>query len=209
MKSHVTTGQGDSGTTRALNGQVLPKDHPMMEALGALDQLRAQTAMLRNLLIERHPDLEKENAFLLVLLHMYFVIGSAISDPRNEMPQWHPCVPDETFLERLEREQQRLESTLALPRAFIVCASNIVAAQADIATTAAREFERRFVAFVREEDFHFKAALLPWVNRLSDYLFILARHVESGIHQPVNPDVIGCEGSNQASADANSPGWSA
>ena len=55
MKSNVTTGKGDSGQTRALDGTQFEKCHPMMEAVGTLDTLRTHTALLRLQLQEQYP----------------------------------------------------------------------------------------------------------------------------------------------------------
>lgn len=186
MKSYVTTKKGDTGKTRALNGTVYDKDHPMMEAVGALDAMRAHIALLRAHILEQRPDAVQETEFLLFLLHTCFLIGSDLSDPLNEKPDWHKARLEQRHLDALEEEQARLEATLKLPAAFIVCATNPLAAQADVAATMVRAFERRLVAFQKAfPEFH-HTLHSAYVNRLSDYLFILGRHLEHGEHQPVN-----------------------
>ncbi|HQB04230.1 MAG TPA: hypothetical protein PLY90_13185, partial [Candidatus Hydrogenedentes bacterium] len=96
-------------------------------------------------------------------------------------------------LERLEQEQHRLERELNLPGAFIAAASNEDAALADLVVAAARSFERRLVGYQRIAP-GFNAPLpLAFANRMSDFLFILARHLEKGVYHTVdysrlNPD---------------------
>lgn len=186
MDSHVTTKNGDSGRTQALDGSVLSKDHIMIETVGTLDLLRTQTSLLRVSLQEQRKEQQEEIEFLLFLLHAYFIIGSAISDPGNAKRQWRQGEITRVHLEKLEKEQARLESSLHLPHSFIVCASNRLAAQADVTTAWARTFERRLVAYMRAEPLFDATILLPFVNRLSDYFFILARYLEEGRHCPVD-----------------------
>lgn len=182
MKSLVTTKKGDSGTTSALDGEVLRKDHPLFEALGALDTMRAEMALLRTQLRENKPEAEREIEFLLFLLHACFLLGSALADPHTRKPEWHPVRLDSSHLESLETEQARLEACLQLPHAFIVCASNSLAAQADLTASSVRAFERRLTAFQQIVPEFNDPAYTAFVNRLSDYFFVLARFLEEGAH---------------------------
>lgn len=186
MKSKVTTGKGDAGNTKALDGDAFGKNHPMMEAVGTLDMLRAQTALLRLQLQEQYPGELPEINFLLYLSHLYFLIGTTISDPYIRKPEWRRGEIRKEHLLRLEEEQERLESELNLPQSFIVSATDMVAAQADITAVCARTFERRFVAFSEATPDFYMPVCLAFVNRLSDYFFVLGRHLEHGRHQPVN-----------------------
>ena len=190
MKSLVTTKKGDAGQTSALDGSLLDKDHPMMEAVGALDAMRAHIALLRVQLQEQRPGEAHEIEFLLFLLHSCFVIGSALSDPHGRKPEWHPTVLTRTHLERLEKHQADLESRLELPRSFMACSTNALAAQADVVTTTVRTFERRFVSFQNDTPDFDGTLYGAYINRLSDYFFILARYLEQGCHLPVNYDIM-------------------
>lgn len=190
MKSMVTTGKGDAGLTQALDGDSYDKDHIMMEAAGALDLLRTQTALLRVQLQEQRPEALNEIGFLLYLLHTYFLIGAAISDPNDRKPEWRHGALAQHHLQRLEDEQARMEASLRLPRAFIVCAANALAAQADITAAIARSFERRLVTFCREMPDFDATIHLAYANRLSDFFFIMARYFETGRHQPVNYELL-------------------
>ena len=189
MKTSITTGQGNAGTTKALDGTVLEKYHPMIEAVGALDALRTQTALLRLQLQEKYPGDLREIEFLLFLLHSYFLVGASISAPHNHKAEGQRDEIARTHIERLKEEQQRMESTLHLPDSFIVSATNRVSAQADIVATTARSFERRLVAFCAETPTFDSALCQTFSNRLSDYFFVLARYLEKGHHQAVSYDL--------------------
>ena len=186
MRSIVTTGKGDTGQTHTLDGEAVYKDHPITEALGALDMMRTQIALLRVQLLETRPEARQETDFLLFILHTCFLIGSSVADPHNRKPEWHPVRLHPVHLEKLEAEQARLEATLQLPRAFIACAANTLAAQADVAASATRGFERRLVALRKETPDLAGGLTGAYVNRLSDYLFIVARFLEQGRHQPLD-----------------------
>jgi len=187
MKSQVTTKRGDDGTTSALDGQSYSKSHPIMECVGTLDELRAHTGLLRLAILDHKPrDYEALTEFLLWLMAQYFPIGSACSDPENKRPEFHPRKITQAEIDKLENEQLRLETMTPLPRAFILAASTSLAAQADLACAVARRLERGCVA-LNETMPSFDATLIVvFLNRLSDFLYILARHLENGVHITVN-----------------------
>jgi cob(I)alamin adenosyltransferase len=183
IKSQVTTGRGDGGDTSALDGQSYSKSHPIMECVGTVDELRAQTGVLRIAILEHQPaDREPIAEFLLWLIGRYFLIGSSCSDAENRHPERHPHKLTAEDVAKLEAEQLRLENLAQLPRAFILTASTPLAAQADLACAVARRLERQCVR-LKEAVPGFDAALiLVFLNRLSDCLFVLARYIEHGKH---------------------------
>lgn len=189
MKSRVTTQNGDQGTTRLLSGAVVSKSHLVLDCTGAVDRLRAQVALLR-LHLNDGPEESDCGAFLLWVLHTTFLIGTEVNDPQNVHPEYRQQTIGPQHLSTLELEQARLEETLRLPRSFIVSATTLPAAHADIAATVARDLERLVVRLAQEEPRFDAAHLLPFLNRLSDYLFILARHLEQGRHHPLDYDLL-------------------
>ncbi len=187
MKSQVTTKKGDLGTTRTLAGDVLSKADPVIECSGWLDALRAHIALLRlNILQQTPEDHEQLADFLLWLLHCFFLIGAEVNDPSKKKPKFRYDIISPKHLEKLETEQRRLEDKVRLPHAFIVSAATELAAEADVATTAARTFERSLVRLKEAVPEFEAAALLAFMNRLSDYLFILARHLDAGHYHIVD-----------------------
>jgi cob(I)alamin adenosyltransferase len=191
VKSQVTTKRGDAGDTTALSGDSFPKSHVIMECVGGIDELRAHTALARLQVLRARPEDGKETAdFLLWLLHTYFLIGSACSDPLDKHLEYRWDNLAQKHIDVLEREQMRLESIVKLPHAFIVSASNEVAAQIDIVCTVARRLERAIVR-LKEAIPEWKAAdILVFLNRLSDYLYILARYLEDGQHTSVDYHIL-------------------
>lgn len=190
-KSLVTTKQGDNGTTRTLGGEILPKCHPVIECCGWVDTLRAQTALLRVKLIEEQPEeYEELGEFLLWLLHCYFLIGTACNDPWNRHPKQRKGEIGPDHLKKIEAEQAKLEKALKLPKAFIVCASNVLSAHVDVTVTTARTLERHIVRLKEAMPEFRQGHLFAFVNRLSDFLYVLARYLEEGQHQPVDYSIL-------------------
>ncbi len=187
MASPVTTKRGDTGTTMILGGQRLPKSHQILETTGRVDSLRAQTALLRLQIMERGSATQKELVEpLFWLLHCYFLIGTAVNDPECVHPEYRQTDLDGTHLERLEATQTNLESKVTLPKSFIVSASNLLSAQADITATVARELERALVQLKESVPAFEVTTILAFINRLSDSLYIMARFLEEGEHVPVD-----------------------
>lgn len=191
MTSPVTTKRGDSGTTLTLGGQRLPKNHPILEATGRLDSLRAHTALLRLQVLERGDEAQKEIADpLFWLLHACFLIGTAVNDPECVHPEYRVADLGPEHLEYLESVQTELEGRITLPRSFIASASNLLAAQADVTATVARELERSLIGLMEAVPGFEGTTILAFVNRLSDFFYIVARFLEQGNHQPVDYSVL-------------------
>ena len=192
MKSRVTTGNGDGGETRSIAGDILPKDHPVMEACGQLDTLRAQTALLRLHLLESTlQDKEELAEFLLWLLHVFFLMGTELNDPENKKPEYRAGEVNAAHLEKVEALQGEMEAGLDLPKSFLVTATNLLAAECDALATVARDVERSVVTLKTATPEFNETHILKLLNRLSDLYFILGRHLEGGEHQPVDYGVLG------------------
>ena len=191
MRSQVTTKRGDQGRTVTISGDEYPKSHPIIECCGELDALRAETARYRlELLKSGREDAQDLGDFLLWLLHVYFLIGSQCNDPFNKRPEFRKEDVAAKHLAKLEAMQARLEEHLSLPRAFVVSASNELAARFDLLCTTARRLERATVR-LKETVPEFEAeTILAFINRLSDFLYILARHLENGEHISLDYSVL-------------------
>ena len=187
MKSQVTTKQGDSGFANALSGDRFPKSHPIMECVGTVDELRTHLARIRlRMLQETGSQYEESAVFLLWLLHTCFLIGATCSDCENKHPEYRIRDLLPLDLDRLEAEQMRLEAQTPLPHHFVVSATHLLSADVDIACTVARRLERSLVRLKEATPAFDAETVLCFMNRLSDYLFILARHLEHPEHHVVD-----------------------
>lgn len=191
MKSQVTTKRGDKGETRALSGEVYSKSHPIFAACGDLDTVRARIAELRLKLQHRDSDQAKEACeFLFWLLHVCFLLGSQCNDPLNKKPEYRNRDLARVHLDKLEEFQAKVEAQVTLPNFFIVSAANELAAVSDVLCTDVRRLERSIVSLKEAIPEFDTTVLLPFVNRLSDTIFMLSRWLENGDHTPVDYEVL-------------------
>lgn len=189
--SKVTTRKGDKGETRTIAGDVLPKSHPILECCGRLDELRAQTALLRLEVLEHEHEEAGEIATILFwILHVYFLIGTECNDPYKKKPEYRHQTVGVRHLERLEDYQLYLADLVTISKDFIVSASNVMAARFDVLCTITRTFERSVVG-LKEAVPEFEADhIVAFTNRLSDFFFIAARLFDDGRSLPVNYSVL-------------------
>lgn len=152
-----------------------------MECIGVLDELRAQLALTRLLIVkEQNPSHRDLIDFLTWILNACFAIGAECSDPLCRKPPLHKVRISAKHIERLEAEQTRIEARIALPREFVLSASTVAAAQMDITCTTARRFERNLVRLIEHVPGFDASDLLVFANRLSDCLYVMARWLDGG-----------------------------
>ena len=184
--SKVYTRTGDQGTTSLFGGARVMKSHPRLEAYGTLDELNSVTGLLI-------ADIENENwansaapeaARLVGELHTVqeslFVLGSHLATEdeavRTKLPGLKPDAVKE-----LEAAMDRMSTDLAPLKHFILPGGTRPASSAHLARTVARRAEREIVALMNaDESAHASTSVLEivkHVNRLNDYFFVLARHL--------------------------------
>ncbi len=153
--NRIYTKTGDQGTTQLPSGQRVDKDDAQVEAVGAIDELNAHIGLLMAGLDDDAllPRLRQVQAML-------FNIG-------GNLP-----IDDRLTLE-LEQDMDRMSATLPPIRDFIYPGGCRAAAQCHVCRTVCRRAERRFVSL--DKDRHIDASKLRFLNRLSDYFFVLAR----------------------------------
>lgn len=194
MDSIISTKKGDGGSSILPDGRIVSKSSELIECLGALEFARANLALLKvKIDSSKHPEKHLFSNFLLWILHCLFITGSQLADPQRKVtPHNHPILSKE-HIEILEKFQIELEQNLKLPRKFIVSGSNELSAFADIVTTTVRNFERKLVAYLNtKEASHIKNDnLVPFYNRLGDFLFILARTLDGGNFFTVDYSILG------------------
>jgi cob(I)alamin adenosyltransferase len=187
MKSQVTTGHGDTGQTRTLGGDAVSKSDIIVECTGTVDAVRAAIALLRLEIIERKPKDAVDTAnVLLWVLHVIFLVGTQCSDPRKKKPEyWHEPVGPK-HLDLLEGFQAKLESEVKLPKQFTVSAGTYLGGRSDVVVTEVRALERAVVR-MHEMIPEFEIDhLVPFLNRLSDTLFLLGRKLDDGEFIPLD-----------------------
>ncbi|MEO2105849.1 MAG: cob(I)yrinic acid a,c-diamide adenosyltransferase [Actinomycetota bacterium] len=173
----VYTKRGDDGTTGLLYGGRVDKDDLRTGAYGTTDEAVSALGMARAAL---EPDTEWHDAVLEVQREL-FVVGAQLATHVDHWPKLTAGVSKATpeMTEELERRIDALTDRYPLPQEFVVPGGSPAGAAIDLARTVVRRAERLVVAMQRQD-------LLPddsplrYLNRLSDYLFVLARAVEGG-----------------------------
>lgn len=163
--SKIYTRTGDDGSTGLGDGSRVSKDHARVEAYGAVDETNAQVGALRAHLSANHV----AQALLEHIQHDLFDVGGELCIPGYSLVQAH-------YIERLEQAIDAATAELPPLNDFILPGGSIPAAQAHVARTVCRRAERR-VASLMQSDTHVSALSLHYLNRLSDYLFVLARQL--------------------------------
>jgi len=169
MKSRLYTRTGDDGTTSLVGGSRAPKDSIRLEAYGTTDELNSwigYIAASEAISPERRHQLQN-------IQNTLFNIGAALAtEPESK---WQPEPLGTATVETLESAIDDIDEKLPPLRHFILPGGHPDAARANIARTVARRAERRVIALGR----HVKIDpdITRYINRLSDYLFALAREI--------------------------------
>ncbi len=170
MSSRIYTRTGDDGTTGLFGGGRLLKSHPLLEAYGTVDELNAVLGIV--LLYPLPPEVQAD---LRTLSSWLFIVGADLATPLEARTRASiPCITEE-HVRWLEERIDAYEAELPPLRNFILPGGEPAAAHLHLARTVCRRAERAVVAAAERE--RLNAALLPFLNRLSDYLFIAARLV--------------------------------
>jgi cob(I)alamin adenosyltransferase len=166
--SRIYTRTGDSGETGLGNGARVPKDDPRVTAYGSVDELNSALGVLLTL----PPPSEIE--LLRGIQNDLFDVGADLCLPQaqDEAPGAHLRVRPEQA-EQLERAIDRLNAPLTPLRSFVLPGGNPAAAWAHLARTICRRAERDVIALHHRE--WVNPAVIVYLNRLSDLLFVLAR----------------------------------
>jgi cob(I)alamin adenosyltransferase len=199
-KSAVATGRGDDGTTGLLfGGERISKDDPRTEAYGAIDEAIAALGLARAELSAAAGDgatlpdpMAGANAQLydviLRLQRELFVAGAELATAPGTRDRQRPGETRVTALmvAGLDELLDGTEARVTLPREFVVPGETRLSAALELARTIVRRAERRAVSIRKAEPVQ-DDQLVPYLNRLADLLWILARAAEQGESHSATP----------------------
>lgn len=164
----IYTRTGDRGTTSLVGGKRVQKTHVRLEAYGTVDELNAQLGLLATYLPPGD-----DAATVLWVQNKLFCVGSYLATDQTDTTLRMESRVDEADIVRLERAIDEADSQLPPLRAFVIPGGSRGSAVCQVCRTVCRRAERRILALgeVHEVD----DRVVAFVNRLSDYLFVLAR----------------------------------
>jgi cob(I)alamin adenosyltransferase len=170
MAFKIYTKTGDGGKTSLIGGTKVPKSHRRIEAYGTIDELNSFVGLCFD-----HLQDNKIDNILSEIQDRLFTIGSALAcDPDKETKL---KIPDllETDVVLLEKEIDRMNEVLPEMRSFILPAGHVAASTLHVARCVCRRAERCIVRMQKKND-EVPDLIIKYLNRLSDYLFVLARY---------------------------------
>ena len=165
----IYTKTGDSGTTSLVGGSRVAKDDHRVEAYGTLDELNSHIGLLAEMFRPTQGGYYDE---LKTVQHNLFTIQTLLATEDETLYARLPQL-DADEVDMLERQIDTISDLLPKLHSFVIAGGNLTGAQCHVCRTVCRRAERRIVSLAREEKIDDN--ILRYINRLSDYLFVLAR----------------------------------
>jgi cob(I)alamin adenosyltransferase len=163
----IYTKGGDKGQTSLLGGSRVPKSDARIESYGTLDELNSFIGLLRD-----HPMDDHYKALLLNIQQNIFIAESRLASDKPENLQYLPKLTEEDII-RLEVEIDRMNGGLQELTSFILPGGHPLVSYCHIARTVCRRAERLTIRM--SENYDVEEIIIKYMNRLSDYLFVLGR----------------------------------
>ena len=166
MKIYTKT--GDKGETSLIGGKRLSKAHPRIDTYGMIDELNVYIGLLR----DQTSNLDRKE-FLISIQNKLFTVGSLLaSDPEKKMSSKIPQLK-ETDVEILELAIDTMDSELPAMRFFVLPGGHTSVSFCHLARVVCRKSERACISLRESEPI--PDLIVQYLNRLSDYLFVLSR----------------------------------
>lgn len=180
----VYTKTGDKGTTSLVGGRRVKKYDQRVEAYGTVDELNSHIGLLAEMIREDSQNLEvdfdireRQEATCQQLKSVQdnlFVIQTLLATEDETIYQKLPQLKDEAVTE-MEHWIDEMEGLLPKHNRFVIPGGSVASAEAHVCRTVCRRAEREIVRLAEEEKTEEK--LLQYINRTSDYLFVLSRFI--------------------------------
>ena len=161
----VYTRTGDKGSTALIGGERVSKSHLRLECYGTIDELNAFTGKLKLICKE---------SYLACIQKTLSDIGAILATPNEKEWSKMPSI-SKAHIEELEKEIDKMNSTLQPLKNFTVPGENEINAEAHICRTVCRRAER-ILCNAKENKIAINDLLMAYINRLSDYFFVLSRY---------------------------------
>jgi cob(I)alamin adenosyltransferase len=174
MTFKVYTKTGDKGQTSLIGGTRVPKHHIRIESYGTVDELNSHIGLIRDQQIDAHA-IET----LIEIQDRLFTIGSSLaSDPGKSKMK----IPDlkEEDITLLEQEMDKMDESLPEMKSFVLPGGHTTVSYCHIARCVCRRAERLVIHLSESEEV--SALVIKYLNRLSDYLFVLSRKLTLDLH---------------------------
>lgn len=167
MAFRIYTKTGDKGETSLIGGTRLPKHHIRIEAYGTVDELNSYVGLLRDLTADT-----STQDLLIDIQDRLFTIGSHLAaDPVKNKMQLPPIHEEDVI--KLEKAIDAIDAVVPEMKSFILPGGHVTVSHCHIARCICRRAERAVLRLAENE--HIEEIHAKYLNRLSDYLFMLSR----------------------------------
>ncbi len=174
METKIYTRAGDKGETSLLSGTVLKKNNLRLELYGTVDELNSSLGFIVAYLTEKE-ELIQEKEFLLRTQATLFALGSLLACESQKIADYDLMKLAASHVEEIEKRIDKIETTVGPLTHFILPGGSVPACHTHLARTVCRRLERHMVGFIEKQLDVLPEFALEYINRLSDYLFTLAR----------------------------------
>ncbi len=169
----VYTKKGDKGTTQLIGGKRVPKNHDRIDAYGTVDELNSYMGLLRD------QSVGKETYELIITIqNKLFTIGALLANQDDNNKMKLPLI-EEKDVTQLENEIDKMNESLPEMRSFILPGGHTTVSFCHIARCVCRRAERLTIQI--DENVLQVEIILKYLNRLSDYLFVLSRYLSKNL----------------------------
>ncbi len=177
----IYTKIGDGGKTSLIGGTRVLKSDSRLEAYGSIDELNAFIGYLVSLL-----DDSQQKKLLLQVQHKLFIVGSYLATDQSKTKLKASSILKKEDVLQLEEAIDEIELELPKLKKFVLPGGSHSAASSHICRTISRRAEREIIKLC-EEGVEIKGEILSYMNRLSDYFFVLSRYlnVNQGVKEIV------------------------
>ncbi len=180
MAFKIYTKTGDLGKTSLIGGTKVAKSHIRIESYGTVDELNSYIGLVYD-----HSPSEAMKVLLREIQDRLFTVGSSLAtDPDKESLLKIPDLKEED-ISLLENEIDRMNNTLPVMKNFILPGGHVAVSTTHIARCVCRRAERLCVKMMEHEMF-VEPLVIKYLNRLSDFLFVLARYIGHQLNIPEN-----------------------
>jgi cob(I)alamin adenosyltransferase len=178
MAQKIYTKTGDAGKTSLIGGTKIPKSHLRIESYGTVDELNSYIGLVNDLLSD-----EQSRITLKEIQDRLFTIGSSLACDPEKAPAMK--IPDlkESDVSWLENEIDRMNELLPEMKFFILPGGHPTVSTIHICRCVCRRAER-IAVHLHEEQLFVDPLVIKYLNRLSDYLFVLSRYAAHLLQVP-------------------------
>jgi cob(I)alamin adenosyltransferase len=174
MTEKIYTKKGDTGKTSLIGGTRVSKNHVRIEAYGTVDELNSWLGLLRDATED-----EATKNILIKVQNSLFDTGSLLAaDPEHNKMKLPQLSENDIVL--LEKEIDKMNETLPPIKNFLLPGGHVAVSHCHIARCVCRRAERRVTQL--SEESAVEPLIIKYLNRLSDYLFVLSRKLAADYH---------------------------